>query len=69
MMLTHAQYYSGEGVECNDLRFQTVHSGALVVTRSSDGLYHLSVPLLLPETPSADSAQPCNAISEVLPYR
>lgn len=67
-LLTHAQFCLGEGVECDELRFQTVHSGALVVTRSSDGLYHLSVPLLPPETPSASSAQPCNAICEVPPH-
>ena len=67
-LLIHAQFCLGEGVECDEFRFQTVHSGALVVTRSSDGLYHLSVPLLPPETPSASSAQPCNAICEVPPH-
>ena len=64
---TAAALLEGEDVRCSELRFQTAHCGVLTVTRS-DGLYHLSLPLLPPGTPSANVAQPCNAISKVRSY-
>ena len=59
-----AALLEGEGMQCSELSFQTVHCGALTVTRT-DGLYHLSLPLLPPQTPSSNVAQPCDAISAV----
>ena len=61
---TAAALLEGEGVQCSELRFQTVHCGVLTVTRES-GLYHLSVPLLAPGHPHSSVAQPCDAISKV----
>ena len=61
---TAAALLEGEGLQCSELRFQTVHCGVLTVTRE-DGLYHLSVPLLAPGNPHPSIAQPCNAISKV----
>ena len=61
---TAAALLEGEGMRCSELRFQTVHCGVLTVTRS-DGLYHLSLPLLPPGTPTAEVAQSCDAIAKV----
>ena len=39
---------AGEGVDAEQLEFETVHSGLLTVNRTSDGLYHLGAPLAAP---------------------
>ena len=57
---------AGEGIDCTELHFQTRESGVLTVKRSADGLYHLSVPYLHPDTPSSAVQQLCEASSKVL---
>ena len=59
-----ATLLEGEGIQCREFRFQTVHCGVLTVSKA-DGLYHLSVPLLPPGPPNSSVAEPCDAISKV----
>lgn len=60
------QNSAGEGVQCPELKFQTVHCGTLTVSKSTDGLYHLSVPLSLPGPPSSHVSEHCDTISKVM---
>lgn len=56
--LSRGVMVAGEGVECEELEFQTVYSGLLTVNRTRDGLYHLGAPLAAPTDAVPECAQP-----------